>query len=203
MKQFLSLLNTLLSKRFSFPLEGRFALVLKAFSDKEKQVFFAAMGVFVGTAIVLLVGVNRAFIVEVPAAGGTLVEGVLNTPAHINPLLATGEIGSEADRDLTALIYSGLLRADGSGTFIPDLAEKYKVSRDGLVYTFTLKKDLEWHDGKNITASDVVFTIKQAQDSRLKSPKRASWDGVGVEKVDDLRQTVCTLHRKHNDGYPP
>jgi hypothetical protein len=92
-KQFLSSLNTLFGKRFSFPFEGRFALVLKAFSHREKQVFFAAMGVLVGTAIVLLVGVNRAFIVEVPASGGTLVEGVLNTPAHINPLLATGETG--------------------------------------------------------------------------------------------------------------
>jgi peptide/nickel transport system substrate-binding protein len=115
-----------------------------------------------------------------------LVEGVLNTPAHINPLLATGEIGSEADRDLTALIYSGLLRADGKGGFTPDLAERYEVSRDNLVYTFTLKKNLLWHDGKKITASDVVFTIKTAQESRMKSPKRASWDGVGVEQVDDL-----------------
>lgn len=186
MKQFLSSLNTLFGKRFSFPFEGRFALALKAFSHRENQIFFAAMGVFVGTAIVLLVGVNRAFIIEVPASGGTIVEGVLNTPAHINPLLATGEIGSEADRDLTALIYSGLLRADGNGGFIPDLAKDYDVSRDGLVYTFTLKKGLTWHDGEDITADDVVFTIKTAQDGRIKSPKRASWDGVGVEKVDDL-----------------
>lgn len=186
MKQFLSSLNTLLGKRFSFTFEGRFALVLKAFSHREKQIFFVAMGVLVGTAIILLVEVNRAFIVEVPSVGGTLVEGVLNTPAHINPLLATGETGSEADRDITALIYSGLLRADGKGGFIPDLAESYKVSRDNLVYTFTLKKDLLWHDGKKITASDVIFTIKTAQDSRIKSPKRASWDGVGVEQVDDL-----------------
>lgn len=186
MKQFLSSLNRLLSKRFSFPLEGRFALVLKAFSNREKQIFFAAMGVLVGTTTVLLAGVNRAFIIEVPASGGTLVEGVLNTPAHINPLLATGETGTEADRDLTALIYSGLLRADSRGGFIPDLAENYGVSQDNLVYTFTLKKDLLWHDGEKITASDVVFTIKTAQDSRMKSSKRASWDGVGVEQIDDL-----------------
>ncbi|MHB1117969.1 MAG: ABC transporter substrate-binding protein [Minisyncoccota bacterium] len=186
MKQFLSSLKTLLSKQFIFPFEGRFALALKAFSHREKQIFFAAMGVLVGTTIVLLVGVNRAFVVQIPATGGTLVEGVLNTPAHINPLLATGEIGSEADRDLAALIYSGLLRADGNGSFIPDLAERYEVSPDGLTYTFTLKKGLEWHDGEKITASDVVFTIKTAQDSRMKSPKRASWDGVGVEQTDDM-----------------
>ncbi|HAT68714.1 MAG: hypothetical protein A2481_03495 [Candidatus Yonathbacteria bacterium RIFOXYC2_FULL_47_9] len=186
MKQFLLSLNIRLGKHFSFPFEGRFALVLKAFSHREKQVFFAAMGVLVGTTIVLLIGVNRAFIVKVPTSGGTLIEGVLNTPAHINPLLATGEIGSEADRDLTALIYSGLLRANGNGSFVPDLAESYEVSPDGLLYTFILKKNLTWHDGKKVTASDVVFTIKTAQDSRMKSPKRASWDGVGVEQIDDM-----------------
>lgn len=186
MKQFLSLFNTFFSKHFSFPFEGRFALALKAFSRREKRVFFVAIGIFVGSAIVLLSGVNRTFMVEVPASGGTLIEGVLNTPAHINPLLASGEIGSEADRDLTALIYSGLLRADSKGGFIPDLAEHYEISPDGLMYTFFLKKDLKWHDGKNITAQDIVFTIKTTQDSRIKSPKRASWDGVGVEQIDDL-----------------
>ncbi|MEK7568776.1 MAG: ABC transporter substrate-binding protein [Patescibacteria group bacterium] len=170
----------------TFPFEGRFALVLKAFSDREKQVFFASMGVLVGTTIILLLGVNQLFMVKIPTSGGTLVEGVLNTPAHINPLLATGEIGSEADRDLSALIYSGLLRADGKGGFIPDLAQSYTVSPDGLTYTFTLKPELVWHDGEKITASDVVFTIKTAQDSRMKSPKRASWDGVGVEQEGDL-----------------
>ena len=186
MKNFFLHLSQKLNSQLTFPFEGRFALVLKAFSDREKQVFFASMGVLVGTTIILLLGVNQLFMVKIPASGGTLVEGVLNTPAHINPLLATGEIGSEADRDLSALIYSGLLRADGKGGFIPDLAQSYTVSPDGLTYTFTLKPELTWHDGEKITASDVVFTIKTAQDSRMKSPKRASWDSVGVEQEGDL-----------------
>lgn len=186
MKQFLSKLNTVFGKQFTFPLEGRFTLALAAFSDREKQVFFGAMGVLAGTTLILLFLVNRTFMVEVPAYGGTLVEGVLNTPAHINPLLATSEIGSEADRDITALVYSGLLRAQNDGSYINDLADHYEISEDGLAYTFTLKKGLEWHDGKEIIADDVVFTVKTAQDSRMKSPKRASWDGVEVEKIDDL-----------------
>lgn len=175
-----------MNSRFTFPMEGRFALVLKAFSNRENQVFFTAMGVLVGTTIVLLIGVNYSYITKIPARGGTLIEGVLNTPAHINPLLATSEVGTEADRDLTALIYSGLLRSDGKGGFIPDMAESYSISPDGLMYTFALKPNLVWHDGKKITASDVVFTIKTAQDGRIKSPKRASWDGVDVLMVDDL-----------------
>ncbi|OHA79467.1 MAG: hypothetical protein A2747_01030 [Candidatus Yonathbacteria bacterium RIFCSPHIGHO2_01_FULL_44_41] len=175
-----------MNSRFTLPLEGRFGLALKAFSGRENQIFFTAMGVLVGTTIVLLMGVNRAYTVEVPASGGTIIEGVLNTPAHINPLLATSEIGTEADRDLSALIYSGLLRSDSKGGFIPDLAQSYSVSPDGLEYTFVLKPKLVWHDGKKITASDIVFTVKTAQDGRIKSSKRASWDGIGVEQVDDL-----------------
>lgn len=175
-----------MNARFTFPLEGRFGLALKAFSGRENQIFFTAMGVLVGTTIVLLMGVNRAYTVEIPTSGGTIVEGVLNTPAHINPLLATSEIGTEADRDLSALIYSGLLRSDGKGGFIPDLAQSYTVSPDGLEYTFLLKPKLVWHDGKKITASDIVFTVKTAQDGRMKSSKRASWDGIGVEQIDDL-----------------
>lgn len=185
-----------MNSRYTFPLEGRFSLALKAFSHRENQIFFTAMGVLVGTTIVLLMGVNYAYSVEVPASGGTLVEGSLNTPAHINPLLATSEIGTDADRDLAMLIYSGLLRADGKNGFIPDLAESYKISDDGLVYTFTLKPRLTWHDGKKITASDVVFTIKTAQDGRIKSPKRANWDGIGVEQVDDLT-VVFTLKKPY------
>lgn len=183
-------------KRFVVPFEGRFALILKSFSDREKQIFFAAMGVLVGSTIVLVMAVNRTFIVEVPANGGTLVEGVLNTPAHINPLLATGEIGSEADRDLSALIYSGLIRTNGKGGYIPDLAERYEISKDGLTYTFVLREGITWHDGKKITADDIVFTIKTAQDGRMKSPKRASWDGVGVEKIDD-RTVRFTLNKPY------
>ncbi len=186
MKNFFLTITRALNLRFTVPHEGRFALALKAFSNREKYVFFSAIGVLIGTTIILLIVTNSAFMVKVPAYGGTLIEGVLNTPAHINPLLATSEIGSEADRDLSALIYSGLLRADGKGGFIPDLAESYLVSDDGLSYTFTLKKGLVWHDGEKITADDIVYTIKTAQDSRAKSPKRASFDGVGIEKIDDL-----------------
>lgn len=175
-----------MNTQFTFPFEGRFALALKAFSYRENQIFFTAMGILVGTTIVLLVAVNDSYKVEVPASGGTLMEGTLNTPAHINPLLATSEIGTEADRDLSSLIYSGLLRSNGNNGFIPDLAQSYQVSKGGLVYTFNLKSNLVWHDGKKITADDIVFTIKTAQDGRMKSPKRASWDGVLVEKIDDL-----------------
>jgi len=120
-------------------------------------------------------------LVKIPAKGGSFTEGVVGTPRFANPLFAV----SDADRDVTALVYSGLLRATKGGNLVPDLAKSFKISEDGLTYTFILKDDLVWHDGKPITADDIVFTVEKAQDTTLRSSKRASWDGVTVEKIND------------------
>jgi peptide/nickel transport system substrate-binding protein len=116
-----------------------------------------------------------------PAEGGTLTEGIIGTPRFINPLL---EI-SDADRDMTGLIYSGLMRADNKGGLTPDLAKQYEISEDGLTYTFILRENIFWHDGKKVSSDDILFTIKQAQEPSLKSTKRASWEGIEIEKIDD------------------
>ncbi|MBI2100391.1 MAG: hypothetical protein HYT48_03595 [Candidatus Vogelbacteria bacterium] len=129
----------------------------------------------------LLAGVSQLLTIEVPARGGAVAEGIVGAPRFINPLLAS----SDTDRDLTAIIYSGLMRITSDGTPKPDLAESYTVSPDGLTYTFVLKHGLRWHDGEPLIADDVSFTIEGAQDPLLKSAKRAAWDGVKVIKQDD------------------
>ncbi len=122
---------------------------------------------------------NRRFVVAVPTAGGSLKEGVVGSPRFINPLLAA----TPADRDLTTLIYSGLMRAKGD-ELIPDLAQSVELSSDGKTYTFTLRPNLFWHDGEPVTAQDVVFSVERAQDPMVKSNKRASWEGVKAEAID-------------------
>jgi peptide/nickel transport system substrate-binding protein len=56
-------------------------------------------------------------------------------------------------------IYDGLLRFDEKLQPMPGLATEWKVSPDGMVYTFRLKDGVTWHDGKPFTADDVVFTV--------------------------------------------
>ncbi|MEK7209094.1 MAG: ABC transporter substrate-binding protein, partial [Patescibacteria group bacterium] len=124
---------------------------------------------------------NVASLIELPANGGELKEGVIGPPRFVNPLLAV----SNSDRDLTALIYSGLLRSDETGSLRPDLAERYVVSADGKEYRFFLKPNLVWHDGKAVIADDVLFTIESAKNPSLKSPRRAAWEGVEVTKIND------------------
>jgi peptide/nickel transport system substrate-binding protein len=95
---------------------------------------------------------------------------------------------SDADRDISTLIYSGLLRATPGGDLVPDLATSYNVSPDGLTYTFLLKNNLVWQDGEAITSADIAFTIDKVRDPGLaiKSPRRASWEGVTVETPDPM-----------------
>lgn len=116
----------------------------------------------------------------VPGVGGSYTEGVIGTPRAINPLY----LARDTDRDIARLVFSSLLTYDGSGNIITDLAERYDISSDGKTYTVYLRKNALWHDGKPLTADDVVFTITRIQNPQYKSPVRANWQGVEVAKVD-------------------
>ena len=171
----------LFGKEFHIPRFTKTAEAIQSFSFVEKIIFGLVTTVFVLSALLLLMKVNEQFLIEIPKSGGILREGVIGTPRFINPLLAI----SETDRDLTTLIYSGLTRTTPAGEVIPDLAYEYSVSEDGLEYIFKIREDAKFHDGKNVTADDVVFTIEKAKDPTIKSPRRANWEGVSVEKISD------------------
>lgn len=175
-----SLFN-LSGKESRIPFSSKIAQAIASFSLTEKIIFGIFGIIFVISGLVLLFNLNARLMVHVPRFGGTHHEGVIGTPRSINPLLAV----SETDRDLSTLIYSGLMRITPDGTLIPDLAFEYTLNEDGTEYAFMIRGDATFHDGEKVTADDVVFTIKKAQDPTIKSPKRADWEGVVVEKVSD------------------
>lgn len=158
-----------------------FSPVFETFGTTERMVFIVAILIAMGSALMVIGNISEYFMVEIPTLGGTLQEGIVGIPRFINPLLAS----SDADRDMTELVYSGLLRVDENGNLIPDLASKYEISENGLEYTVTLKEGIYFHDGTPITADDIVFTVQKAQDSIIKSPKRATWEDVKIEKISD------------------
>lgn len=153
---------------------------VKDISLTEKTILILLTTIFSISVLTMLYKINEGFIVEIPAKGGFLSEGIIGSPRFINPLLAT----SNADRDLTTLIYSGLMKATPEGNLIPDLAESYIISDDGLEYIFKLKDNVSFHDGFPLTTEDVEFTIKLSQDSIIKSSKRPNWDGIIIEKIN-------------------
>lgn len=118
-----------------------------------------------------------------PKHAGTISVGIIGSPRFINPVL--NQL-NDADRDLSAVIFSSLMKYDSQGNLVPDLAERYAIGDAGKVYEITLKKDVQWQDKKPLSADDVIFTLQVIKNPDYRSPLYALWQGIEIEKIDDL-----------------
>ncbi len=168
-------------RNFKLPSKKEINFAFASFSKTEWRVFMGLLTLLVLSTILILESINKYFMVTVPLRGSSLSIGIAGVPRFINPILAN----SEADLDLVSLIYSGLMRKSPKGILIPDLASKYEMSDNGLVYTFTLKDNLYFQNDKEVTADDVLFTINKVKDGILASPRKVDWEGVSIEKIDE------------------
>lgn len=149
-------------------------------SSGDRFLLYVFATIVSATSLLGVYALQQSILIKQPTHGGTLIEGEVGSPRYINPLLAI----SDADRDLVALTYMGLMKLSGDGTLELALAEDYSLSDDGKIYTFTLREGAKFSDGSPVTASDVVFTVRKAQDPALRSPEYANWSGVTVTAVD-------------------
>ena len=147
-----------------------------------RSLFFAAVGFFLWGIFLY----NQAFVVSTPVPGGTVVEGVVGIPRFVNPVLAV----TRADQDMSALLFSGLMKINTEGILIPDLAESITRSDDGKIYNIIMRRDNLFHDGTPLTARDVAFTIGLIQNPDLKSPVRGNWAGVTVEEISEYELNI-------------
>jgi peptide/nickel transport system substrate-binding protein len=81
----------------------------------------------------------------------------LDSMARWDPARASATAGNVP----LANIYDTLIIPLPDGTLIPHLAKEWKVSEDGFVYTFFLREGVKFHDGNELTAEDVVFSMKR------------------------------------------
>jgi len=127
---------------------------------------------------ILFVVLAVALTLGAPAAGGAagrdLVIGLGGDATSLNPVVATDGVSYTVEWPL----FDSLLELDQNLTVRPLLAESWDVSRDGLTYTFKLRKGVTWHDGKPFTARDVAFTFYSVLDPRVTTPHRAYFDAL-------------------------
>lgn len=117
----------------------------------------------------------------VPAAGGTLDEGMVGQPQRLNPLYSSQ---NDVDAEITPLIFRGLMKYDSDFNLVNDLASDIHTDNDETTYTVTLA-DAQWHDGAKVTAHDVAFTIKATQDPDYKGPWSGSFANVSLVIIDE------------------
>jgi len=148
---------------------------------RDKFIVITLIGLLVvisGAAIALDRAETRTV---APTYGGTYVEGVTSTAQFLNPVLAATAV----DNDVVRLVFSGLSRYRSDGSIQGDLAESFTTSNDGRVWTFQIRADATWHDGKPVIADDVVYTVSLLQDKAYVGPYSDAFRGVKVERVVD------------------
>lgn len=148
------------------------------------QLLIALAGIALLSVVLALLAFGSNTLTR-PDFGGTYVEGVAGRPNALNPIYSQY---NEVDRDIAALVFTGLTRADENGNLKPDLASKWSVAPNGLVYTFTLRADAYWHDGHPFSANDVLYTFRTLQDPGCKCPPdlMAFWRTVAISATDAL-----------------
>lgn len=121
----------------------------------------------------------------------TLVIAVENEPSRLNPIFSE-------DHDMAiGVVFSGLVRFDEKAQVLPDLAKSWKISQDGLVYEFSLKEGVKWHDGESFGADDVIFTLESLKNPLNNSPLRVNFEMIKkIEKLDKNKIRI-TLSRPY------
>ncbi len=108
------------------------------------------------------------------ALGTELNVAMTNLPATMDPQLAADTISVQ----YLDPIVGHLFREDAKEGYVPELAEGFTVSGDGLTYTIKLKEGLFYSNGSPITAADFVYAVR-----RIADPKNASADIFLIEDV--------------------
>ena len=113
-------------------------------------------------------------------------------PVTMDPHLA----GDSGSAEFIVEIYSGLVTISPELNIELDLAESFEVSGDGLVYTFTLRDDINFHQGRRVTAEDVRWSLERAASRELASPTALAYLGdiIGVrERFYEGAETITGI----------
>lgn len=138
------------------------------------------------SAIITVIGLqlslsSNQYLVSAAVDGGTYAEGVIGKLDTLNPLYAS----SSAEVAASRLLFSSLYDYDSTGHLRPSVAKNMQISDKGRSYVVMLREDVKWHDGADLTADDVVFTIDTIKnaDARVRSSLAANWQSVTVKAV--------------------
>lgn len=116
-----------------------------------------------------------------PKRGGTLVVGGDFGPQSLDPHITV----AWASVNVYEHMYEGLLRWTAENKMEPALATKWESSTDGMTYTFSLRKGVKFHNGRELTADDVKFSFDRILDPKTGSPNIKNFEPISqVEVVD-------------------
>ncbi|MBI4232154.1 hypothetical protein HY605_02885, partial [Candidatus Peregrinibacteria bacterium] len=161
-----------------------FVAVIKAYDYRDKMITVLSFALFVLMILKLLVfpygifgfGENNIY-----TEGIVSVNGIQN----LNPLFVDY---NEADREVSRLVFSGLMKYDPERKAIVDDMAQLTINEDKTVYTFKIREGINWHDGKPFTAHDVYFTFHDIVENSAfpNDILKTNFTGVQIDVIDDM-----------------
>lgn len=126
---------------------------------------------------------NKPVSAEIPATpeyGGKLILASIGEPSNLIPILAA----DSASHEVAGFLYTSLIKYDKDYNIVPLAAKHFEVLDGGRLFRFTLREDVYWQDGVQLTADDVYFTYKLTIDPKTPTPYAAD-----CLLVKEFRQT--------------
>lgn len=124
-----------------------------------------------------------------PTYGGSVVVGIQQDVDSLDPHMAT----AAGTKEILFNIFEGLVKPDENGNLINAVASDYKISDDGLVYTFTLRDGVKFHNGNEVTAQDVKYSLERASGLLNGTPLIAALKKIKSVDIADSKTVAVTL----------
>ncbi|MDR0562244.1 MAG: ABC transporter substrate-binding protein [Spirochaetaceae bacterium] len=121
--------------------------------------------------------------------GGEVRFGIATEPATLDPLSPSNTADG---RSILFNVFEGLVKPAPDGSLQPAIAERYSVEQNGLVYTFTLRLGVRFHDGSAVTPEDVAFSLNTAMTAGFSGFNR-------IEKVETISERSVRITLKTPD----
>ena len=118
-------------------------------------------------------------------AGAELRYGLSTEPVTFDPLNPSNTADG---RSLLFNVFEGLVKPDSSGELIPAVAESYRIEENALVYVFSIREGISFHNGEALTPGDVVFSLETAIKAGF--PGLNSISGIEVSGRREIRITL-------------
>ena len=125
-----------------------------------------------------------------PVEGGSIRVGISQDLDSLDPHKAV----AAGTKEVLFNIYEGLVKPDKDGNLVEAVASSYEISEDAKVYTFTLRDGVKFHNGKDVTAEDVKYSIDRCADTSDGEPFVSAYsiiESVNIldEKTIEIRLT--------------
>jgi len=106
---------------------------------------------------------------------------------------------SAGSREVLFNVFEGLVKPDEEGNLKPAVASDYSISEDGKVYTFTLRDGIKFHDGTEVTAEDVKYSIERNAGTDGTDPLISAFSNIESVEVTDEKTVVMTLKESNTE----